>query len=120
MKFYPLAEAGSGGIGSEEMLLDYKNGHQIGAVRLGAYNIYVKRYLKVYYIAYRNIYRAFRRVKSIPTRVGCCNGDLEIDHRVLNDRERELVEVALPGERAGKAVLSEIHEKAPEVLIGKE
>ena len=117
MKFYPLQSENADVTGLSS---DYKEAHQIGVVRLGNENLFVKKSLKVYYIAYREIERAFRRVKSVNARLGCCNGDIEIDHLVLKNGDTELCEVSLPGAKAGRALLDELHTLAPNVLIGKE
>jgi len=115
MKFYPLTSE----LPAEVLAAGYKEGREIGKARLGGKCLYVRDKLKVYYIPYEDITRVFRRVLLIPAKMCCGKGDFEVENIVVCHDEKELVQIQLPGERAGKIMLEELHRLAPHAEIGK-
>ncbi|MBQ4650374.1 MAG: hypothetical protein IJB73_06690 [Firmicutes bacterium] len=116
MKFYPIVS------GADESILagEYKDGRKIGSVTLGDTCLFFKVKLKVNYIPYTDIHRAFRRVQLVQTKMCCGKGDLEIENIVLCDKDdAELVQIQLPGARAGVIMLEELTARGPHIQIGK-
>ena len=114
MKFAPLLPTGE-----VEPRDEYTQAREIGPVRVGEEHLFFRDRRKVYYIPYTQLERCFRRVLLIPAKMCCGRGDLAVEHLVLCAQGRELAQIRLPGERAGKMLLEEIARLAPGVLIGK-
>ena len=115
MKFYPLTTE----LAPEVVAAGYKEGREIGKSRLGAKALYFRDKLKVYYIPYEDISRVFRRVLLIPAKMCCGKGDFEVENIVICSGERELAQIQLPGERAGKIMLEDLSKRAPQAEVGK-
>lgn len=118
MKFYPLIEnapgADAAALGSE-----YRAAREIGKVRMGELNLFIRSGLKTYYIPYRDVRRCFRRVMLIPAKMCCGKGDFELENLVICGDAGELAQVQLPGERAGKILFEELKQRIPEAEFGK-
>ena len=112
MKFYPLA---AGNANDAVLKTEYDLGH----VRLGTETLFFKEKRKIYYIAYGEITRCFRRVMLVQTKMCCGKGNLEVENVVICGESGELAQIQLPGERAGKILLEEIVHLAPHVQIGR-
>ncbi|MCD8015115.1 MAG: hypothetical protein LUG99_18450 [Lachnospiraceae bacterium] len=97
---------------------DYRSAREIGVVRLGEQAFYFRKARKVYYIRYHRIRSCFRRVMVVPARLCCGQGGLPVENLVICGDEGELAQIQIPGERAGKALLEEMKERAPDVEIG--
>ena len=116
MKFYPLVSAAA----DEKLAAEYKEGRKIGSVTLGETCLFFKVKLKVNYIPYADIFRAFRRVQLVQTKMCCGKGDLEIENIVLCGKDdTELVQIQLPGSRAGVIMLEELASRGSHIQIGK-
>lgn len=115
MKFYPLTKE----LSAEVVAAGYKEGREIGKARMGGKCLYFRDKLKVYYIPYEDISRVFRRVLLIPAKMCCGRGDFEVENIVICSGEKELAQIQLPGERAGKIMLEELAKLAPHAEIGK-
>ena len=116
MRFYPLASE----MPSEMLTAEYKNGREIGCVSLGETCLFFKAKLKVNYIPYAAITRAFRRVQLVQTKMCCGRGDLQVENVVICGAEgAELAQIQLPGARAGVIMLEELEQKAEHIQIGK-
>lgn len=116
MKFYPLA---AGNANDAVLKTEYDLGRAIGNVRLGTETLFFKEKRKIYYIAYGEITRCFRRVMLVQTKMCCGKGNLEVENVVICGESGELAQIQLPGERAGKILLEEIVHLAPHVQIGR-
>ncbi|MBR5474494.1 MAG: hypothetical protein IKU83_03680 [Lachnospiraceae bacterium] len=116
MRFYPLTSEVSD---TTALKAEYKAGRAIGKVQLGTERLFFKDGLKVYYIPYKEIRRAFRRVLLVQTKMCCGKGDLEVENFVICGDAGELAQIQLPGARAGKVLLEEIARLAPHVQIGR-
>ena len=115
MKFYPLTNE----LAAEVVAAGYKEGREIGKVRLGSKCLYFRDKLKVYYIPYEDMTRVFRRVLLIPAKMCCGKGDFEVENIVICTAEGEKAQIQLPGERAGKILLEELTRLAPHAEVGK-
>lgn len=104
---------------------EYRAGRRVGALSLGARNLFFRKGFRLYCLPYGEISRYFRRVLAIPARIGCCTGgELRVEHIVLCTRdasgaEREAAQIQLPGERAAKIVMDELRRLAPDAAEGR-
>lgn len=117
MKFLSINENES--INADTLKAEFEQAHSIGKVYIGTETLFVKKGLKIYYISFSQIYRAFRRVKAVPARICCGNGEIRLEYVVLCDNKNELCEIDLPDEKASTAVIEELSQKAPKIKIGK-
>ena len=116
MRFYPLASE----IAADVLNGDYKAAREIGCASLGETCLYFKSKLKVNYIPYKDMTRAFRRVQMVQTKMCCGRGDLQVENVVICGAEgAELAQIQLPGARAGIIMLEELEKKAEHIQIGK-
>ena len=115
MKLYPLASE----LAPEVAAAGYKEGREIGKIRLGAKALYFRDKLKVYYVPYEDMTRVFRRVLMIPATMCCGKGDFEVENIVICTEKGEVAQIQLPGERAGKIMLEELARRAPHAEVGK-
>ena len=101
---------------------EYKAGRRIGIIRLGRQHIFFRKGLTVYAAPYAQISRYFRRVLTVPARIGCCaGGELHIEHLVLcggASGGRELAQIQVPGERAARILMDELRRLAPDAASG--
>jgi len=98
---------------------EFSSSRTIGPVRIGKETFYFKKGRTVYFIPYTDITRVFRRVLLVPAKMGCCAGDLPVEHIVICDDSGELAQIQLPGEKAGKALLEELKKLIPDAQFGK-
>lgn len=115
MKFYPLTAAAP----DVALKTDYDAGRAIGNVQLGNTYLFFKVKRKLYYIAYADVTRVFRRVQLVQTKMCCGKGNLEVENLVICTEAGEAAQIQLPGARAGVILLEEVAKRAPHVLIGK-
>ena len=117
MRFYSLTDAA---VSADVLAAEYKAGREIGCVTLGETCLFFKVKLKVSYIPYAEITRAFRRVQLIQTKMCCGRGDLQIENLVLcGPGEKELAQVQLPGAKAGEIMMEELAARGSHIQIGK-
>lgn len=114
MKFYAIEEP------SEETMVltqEYKNAHEIGVIRLGENFLFFKKGLKIYFIPYKNLARAYRRVLLIPAKMCCGSGEFHVENLVIhNSKDEEAAVISVPGEKAGLILLDEIKQKSPNTI----
>ena len=116
MKFESLAsQAADSSLLQEE----YKQAREIGKLRLGQRNLYIRAGLKLYYIPYSDIRRYFRRVMQVPAKMCCGKGNFEIENLVICGDGGELAQVQLPGTKAAKIVMECLAELAPNAVVGR-
>ena len=106
MMFYPLKSAISE---RKNLRAEYKAAKVIGVVRLGQSVFFFRQGLKVYYIAYEEVVKCFRRVMVISA--GAENGNMKLETLVIADEERELAQIQLPGADAAKVLLEELKQR---------
>lgn len=112
MKFYSLEQGQNAE--KQDMEQDYKEGREIGIIRLGKEHLYFRRLRKVYYIPYADIRRCFRRVMLVPARLCCGRGNLEVENLVICTDKGEAAQIQLPGAKAGKVLLEELKKRLPD------
>lgn len=116
MKFYPLSNTT---LDDAVLNASHKTAREIGKARLGDNCLFIREKLKTYYVSYSDITRVFRRVVSVRATMCCGKGNLEIEHVVVCTEAGELVQVQMPGARAGVIMLDELAKKAPHAAVGK-
>ena len=90
---------------------EFKGAKPIGVVRLGSECFFFRRGFKVYYVAYEEMVRCFRRVLLIPMAGGKKN--MKLETLVIADKKGELAQIQIPGADAARNLLEEIKLKAP-------
>ncbi len=106
MKFTDLLSGSR--VGSDELRDSYKNGHSYGVAVIGSRYLFVRKGFTVYYIAYEDAERIFRRVRRVQAMMCCDNGELEIEYLVVMADGRELIEIQLPGTKAARMLMDEL------------
>jgi hypothetical protein len=92
---------------------EYKNGREIGIVKLGDTCLFFRRKLKVYYIPYTEIHRCFRRVVAVKATLCCGKGNFEIENLVIHNNEKEVAQIQLPGTKAARILMDELKVRVP-------
>ena len=116
MKFESLTSPAADAASLQE---EYKQAREIGKLRLGQRNLFVRAGLKAFYIPYADIRRYFRRVMQVPAKLCCGKGNFEIENLVICGDSGELVQVQLPGTKAAKIVMDELAQLAPNAAVGR-
>ncbi len=93
---------------TKELNEEYKSAHSYGVTAIGSTHIFVKKGLSVYFIAYEDAERIFRRIRRVQAMMCCDNGELEIEYLVVMADGRELIEVQLPGQKAARMMMEEL------------
>ena len=106
MKFVKLSDGSRSR--SDELTAEYKGSHSYGVTVIGSDHLFIKKGLNVYYIAYGEAERIFRRVRRVNAMMCCDNGELEIEYLVVMKDGRELIEVQLPGSKAARMMMEEL------------
>lgn len=117
MKFVSIIEK-ENQISSDELKTEYKAARKIGKAALGENHLFCRKFLKTEFIAYSEIYRAFRRVQCIDMKMCCARGKLQLENIVLMDKKEEIFQFDLPTTSAAETVLAKLTEKNPEIKIG--
>lgn len=92
---------------------EYKAAKSIGVVRLGSECFFFRRWFKIYYVAYEEMTRCFRRVLLIPVAGGKKN--MRLETLVIADKKGELAQIQIPGADSAKTLLEELKAKAPHI-----
>ncbi len=107
-----------------ELEKELRAGRSVGPAALGERHVFIRKFRKAYYMPYENITRCFRRVMSVPVKLGCCAGDLRVEYIILSGfdfnhtgAERELAQIQTPGERAAKILLEEFKKRCPNAVF---
>ena len=90
---------------------EYKSAKVIGVVRLGSSFFFFRREFQVFYVAYEEIMRCFRRVLLIP--VGNGKKNMRLETLVIADCKRDLAQIQIPGTEAARNLLEEMKVKVP-------
>ncbi len=110
MKFFdPRTRKARTGAFDEE----YKAAREIGAVRIGSEHLFFRAGIRHYCLPYDNVRRCFRRVNSVPAKMCCGKGELQIESLVIADGEGEIAQVTLPGSKAARELMSELKARMP-------
>lgn len=110
MKFCPLKTAAAE---PAALAPEYRAARKMDVFRLGERHLFVRRKMSVYYIAYDELDRFFRRVLQVPIRVSCCGGEMGVEHIVLSSGGEELAVVLLADPRTAPSVMEALKERAP-------
>ena len=111
MKFCNLADKSKSS--DDDLKSEYKTSHSYGVTVIGDEHLFIKKGFSVYYIAYSDAERIFRRVRKVNAMMCCDNGELEIEYLVVMKDGKELIEVQLPGSKAAKMMMDELKKAAP-------
>ncbi|MCR5405749.1 MAG: hypothetical protein K6E88_03105 [Lachnospiraceae bacterium] len=106
MKFKDLREGSLHN--TRELHDEYKGSRSYGVAVVGSEHLFVKKGFSVYFIAYKDAERIFRRVRRVQAMMCCDNGELEIEYLVVMADGRELIEVQLPGQKAARMMMEEL------------
>lgn len=117
MKFCPLSTVTAEPEGLQE---EYKEGREIGKIRLGQTHFFFRSMRKAFYIPYTEIRRYFRRVMLVPAKLCCGKGEFQIENLVICGDAGELAQIELPGTQAAKVLMECMNELAPDAISGKE
>ena len=116
MKFYPLVNTSTI---VDSLDADYKNAREVGIIKLGESCFFFRKGLKVYYIAYKDITRCFRRVVAVPAQLCCGKGNFEIENLVIYAGDAEVAQIQLPGTKAAKLLMEELKVKMPDAQFSR-
>lgn len=103
---------------TKELNEEYRSSHSYGVTVIGSSHLFVKKGLSVYFIAYEDAERIFRRVRRVQAMMCCENGELEIEYLVVTSDGRELIEVQLPGQKAARMIMDELKSSVAGVEFG--
>lgn len=118
MKFIPVIELDTD-INSDALKTEYKAARKIGKVALGDANFFYKEKLKIRFIPFAKVHRAFRRVQCVNVKMCCAGGQLQLQNIVLCSKKNdELCMIDLPDERAALALFEDLEKNHPEIKIG--
>ena len=92
---------------------EYRAAREIGAVRTGSEHLFFRVGIRRYCLPYDSINRCFRRVNSVPAKMCCGKGELQIESLVIADDAGEIAQVTLPGSKAARELMSELKSKMP-------
>ena len=115
MSYYSLT---SGKINKEQgsaLSAEFSDGHTIGSVTVSQNNLFIKKGLRRYFIAYSEADRIFRRVRRLHANICCGDGDIEVEYLVIGVNGAEVMEVTLPGKKAARMLMDEIRQTAPDL-----
>lgn len=111
MKYYPaVTETADQAVLKEE----YQAARQIGAVRLGETVLFFRTGLRTYFIPYTEVKRCFRRVYQVPVKMCCGAGEIDYEHLIISDGEKEIADIQLPGTKAAQELIRVLKERMPE------
>ncbi len=116
MKFYSLVNTSTI---LDSLDADYKNAREVGIIKLGESCFFFRKGLKVYYIAYKDITRCFRRVVAVPAQLCCGKGNFEIENLVIYAGDAEVAQIQLPGTKAAKLLMEELKVKMPDAQFSR-
>ena len=110
MKFHPASTT----IADHAMLQnEYSASRQIGAVRIARTVLFFRAGLKTYYVPYEMVRQCFRRVYQVPVKMCCGRGEIEYEHLVISNGEKEIADIPLPGTKAAQELILLLKEKMP-------
>ena len=115
MAFYSLVSGKVNKASHHDLSGELREGHTIGPVTVSKNNLFIKKGLRRYYIAYADAERIFRRVRRLHANICCGDGDIEVEYLVIGIDGREVMEVTLPGKKAARMLLDEIKQAAPDL-----
>lgn len=110
----------NGSVESPALSADYKKARRFDKLRVGKLGVYFRDGLKLRFIRYDFIDRAFIRIHEVNGKMCCGNTVFQYFRLVLVHGGREYADVISEDENAMDEALALIHENAPSVAIGFE
>jgi len=95
----------------------FKCGHSIGPVTVSKDFLFIKKGFRIYFIAYTDAQKIFRRVRRLHANICCGDGDLEVEYLVIYADNKELMEITLPGKKAAQLLMSELKQTSPNLDV---
>ena len=110
----------NGSVESPALSADYETARRFDKLRVGKLGVYFRDGLKLRFIRYDFIDRAFIRIHEVNGKMCCGNTVFQYFRLVLVHGGREYADVISEDENAMDEALALIHENAPSVAIGFE
>lgn len=104
----------------ENVLSDYEQAQKFDSVSVGNLGAYFREGFSMKYMEYSLLERVFLRIQEINLRTCCSVSKGAYFKLVFVSGGREVATALSEDESAMKAALAAIHEKAPNLAIGKE
>lgn len=98
---------------------DYKKSLRFGKLCLGDSFLFIKGFLKIFYIKYDNFDNFFRRVALIPTVGLKGKKQLPVEYLVICNNKTELAQIQLPGRKAAVDICERLKKLACGAQYGK-
>ncbi|MCQ2576630.1 MAG: hypothetical protein MJ162_07780 [Treponema sp.] len=108
-----LAKEKTAQLSKKTLSNEYKLSKKIGIIHLGSQHFFFKKFLKVFYIPYTEITRAYRRVYVINAPTKQNGGKINIETLVICSADRELADISIPGRKAADELMDILKEKCP-------
>ena len=110
MKFCPLKTAAAD---PDALATEYRAAQKLDVFRLGERHLFFRKRTRVFYLAYEEADRFFRRVLMVPVRVSCCGGEMAVENLVVCCGGEELAVVLLRDPRMARPLMEEMKRRAP-------
>ena len=92
---------------------EYREAKKLDVFRLGEEHLFFRKKMSIYYLAYGELDRFFRRVLMVPMHVSCCAGEMAVEHIVLCSGGEELAVLLLADPRMAVPVMEALQQRAP-------
>lgn len=107
-----------GALQSVEVSADYESAERFDNVRVGKLGVYYRLGLKMHFMAFDTLERAFIRIQEVNGKM-CCGSLTFAYYRLVLVRDgKEYADVLSESEKAMDNALAKIHENAPNLAIG--
>lgn len=111
--------SGVGGVvSSPEVGMDYESAPVFDKVRVGSLGVYFRDGLKIRFIAYEKMERAFLRIQEVNGKLCCGKATFAYFRLVFVVDGREYADAISEDEQAMRSALEQIRLSAPSVAIG--
>ena len=117
MKFHSISAAS---YPDAALQSEYKSAKQTGTVRVGDTVLFFRSGLMTCYVPYQDVAGCFRRVYQVPVKMCCGRGEIEYEHLVIRNGEKEIADIPLPGTKAAQELILLLKEKMPAEERGEE
>lgn len=100
---------------------EFESSSRYGKIKLGENRIFWKKGFSWYQVEFDKIYRIYRRIEAVDTKMCCGNVNFDIQKLVLVLKDGTEVE-ALIGDgmpREAEVLYEKLKERAPEICYGK-
>lgn len=115
MKFNPIEDSVED---NQFLTQEYTSATETGPFRLGESCLFYRKLFKIYYIPYKCLARAYRRVTSYQAKMCCASGEIKEESFVLhNSKDVEVAMVPVPNEKVGVLMLKKLAEYSPSTIL---